>query len=434
MPWMRRFERDLGGLDMRSEWEKVKIADICKFQNGFAFKSSEFSNTGIPVIKIKEIKDGEIKFFRDSAFINVDLNKYEAYQVEQGDVLFALTGDPVSKNNPLSWVGRVSKYRGNRICLLNQRVCKVLTNETRISKDYLFYYFRIFDNFFSLAAKATGSANQANISTKTIEATSLLLPPLSEQRAIVSSLSCLDDKIEINNKINANLEEQAQAIFKSWFVDFEPFQSGEFVDSELGRIPRGWRVGILSDIAEITMGQSPKGDSYNKISEGTIFFQGRGEFGNRFPTNRLYTTEPKRMAKKNDILMSVRAPVGDINVAKEDCCIGRGLAAIRSNSKHQSFLLYLLYNMKSRLDKYNGEGTVFGSINKKDLHGMKVIIPHVEVLNEYESVIQSIDKKIFTLSQQNKTLTGLRDTLLPKLMSGEIVVPVLDDELLKNNG
>ena len=123
---------------MRSEWKKVKIADVCSFQNGFAFKSTEFSKSGIPIIKIKEMKDGEIKFFRDSAFIDDDIDKYGAYKVENGDILFALTGDPVSKNNPLSWVGRVSKYRGNAVCLLNQRVCKALVDELKISKDYLY--------------------------------------------------------------------------------------------------------------------------------------------------------------------------------------------------------------------------------------------------------------------------------------------------------
>ena len=417
---------------MRSEWKKVKIADVCSFQNGFAFKSTEFSKSGIPIIKIKEMKDGEIKFFRDSAFIDDDIDKYGADKVENGDILFALTGDPVSKNNPLSWVGRVSKYRGNAVCLLNQRVCKALVDELKISTDYLYYYFRIFENYFALASKATGSANQANISTKTIEAINLLLPPLLEQRAIVATLSCLDEKIELNKKISTNLEAQAQAIFKSWFVDFEPFQNGEFMDSELGQIPKGWRVGILSDIAEITMGQSPKGYSYNESGEGTVFYQGRGEFGNRFPLTRLYTTEPKRTAKKNDILMSVRAPVGDINVAKEDCCIGRGLAAIRSNSNHSSFLLYLLFNMKAKLNIYNGEGTVFGSISKKDLHGMKIVIPQTEVINEYENIIQSVDKKIFNLNQQNKVLAELRDILLPRLMNGEIKVSISNEKAVEN--
>ena len=119
--------------------------------------------------------------------------------------------------------------------------------------------------------------------------------------------------------INQNLEAQAQAIFKSWFVDFEPFQDGKFVDSELGPIPKGWQVGTLQDIAQITMGQSPSGDSYNEDGDGCVFYQGRAEFGSRFPTRRLFTTSPKRMAQAGDVLLSVRAPVGDLNLSYENC-------------------------------------------------------------------------------------------------------------------
>ena len=139
-----------------------------------------------------------------------------------------------------------------------------------------------------------------------------------------------------------------------------------------------WYPGVLSDIAEITMGQSPSGSSYNDDGIGTVFFQGRAEFGFRFPTIRLYTTEPKRMARKNDVLMSVRAPVGDLNVAHEDCCIGRGLGAIHSKDNHQSFVLYTMYSLRKELDVFNGEGTVFGSINRDALNSMPIRIPPKE--------------------------------------------------------
>ena len=185
---------------------------------------------------------------------------------------------------------------------------------------------------------------------------------IEPQKRIARILSSLDGKIEVNNQINRNLEEQAKAIFKSWFVDFEPFKDGKFVDSELGQIPEGWRAGRLSDIADITMGQSPNGDSYNEVGTGTVFYQGRGEFSDRFPIRRLYTTEPKRMAKAGDVLLSVRAPVGDINVANEDCCIGRGLAAISAKKGYSSFLLYTLKMNQAQFDQYNGAGTVFPTV------------------------------------------------------------------------
>jgi type I restriction enzyme S subunit len=186
-----------------------------------------------------------------------------------------------------------------------------------------------------------------------------------------------------------------------------------------------WTEGTLSDIADITMGQSPSGSSYNENGNGIIFFQGRAEFGFRFPTVRLYTTEPKRMACVNDTLMSVRAPVGDINVAHTDCCIGRGLAAIHSNN-HQSFVLYTMRSLKKQLDVFNGEGTVFGSINQNSLNKMPLLIPSNEKINEFEEAVAPMDAAIRNNYDESCRLEQLRDSLLQKLISGEIDVSRID--------
>lgn len=225
---------------------------------------------------------------------------------------------------------------------------------------------------------------------------------------------------------NQNLEQQAQAIFKSWFVDFEPFRDVKFVDSELGPIPAGWRVGTLEDIADITMGQSPKGESYNENSVGTVFYQGRAEFIDRFPVSRLFTTEPKRMATSGDVLLSVRAPVGDMNIASEPCCIGRGLAAIHAKHCFTSFVFYTMQTLRQELDKYNEEGTVFSCINKDSLNALKVIIPPESIISVFEERTSPLDRKYFVGIEENMRLTKLRDTLLPKLMSGEINVSEVD--------
>jgi type I restriction enzyme S subunit len=166
-----------------------------------------------------------------------------------------------------------------------------------LSKFFLYYLLsddRFFD-YSSLTVKGTKMPRGDKAAIM-----NYLVPniPLPTQQAIAATLSCLDDKIALNSRINANLEVQAQAIFKSWFADFEPFKNGEFVDSELGRIPTGWREGALKDVATVTMGQSPKGSSYNESGQGMVFYQGRAEFGWRFPMNRLFTTQPKRIAKK----------------------------------------------------------------------------------------------------------------------------------------
>lgn len=187
-----------------------------------------------------------------------------------------------------------------------------------------------------------------------------------------------------------------------------------------------WTSGVLSDIAIVTMGQSPKGDTYNEDGNGTVFFQGRAEFGFRFPTRRLYTTDPKRMAHKNDALMSVRAPVGDMNVAYEDCCIGRGLGSIRSKDGHQSFVLYTMFDLRDELNVFNGEGTVFGSINRDALNSMPIIIPPQKIMDQFEAIVSPMDTNIRNNYEEICHLETIRDDLLPRLLSGEIDVSSLD--------
>ena len=231
------------------------------------------------------------------------------------------------------------------------------------------------------------------------------------QKKIARYLEMFDDKIELNNAINKNLEQQAQAIYQQMFID-NPNSD--------------WIEGSLSDIADITMGQSPSGSSYNEEGIGTIFFQGRAEFGFRFPTIRLYTTEPKRMARANDTLMSVRAPVGDLNVAHTDCCIGRGLAAIHSQTNHQSFVLYTMYSLKKQLDVFNGEGTVFGSVNRNSLNDMPILIPSDKAIEEFERIVAPMDTAICNNYDEICRLQAIRDALLPRLMSGELDVSDID--------
>lgn len=180
----------------------------------------------------------------------------------------------------------------------------------------------------------------------------------------------------------------------------------------------------LADFANVTMGQSPAGSSYNEAGIGTIFYQGRAEFGWRYPTQRLSTTEPKRMAKAGDVLMSVRAPVGDLNLAYEDCCIGRGLAAIHCD--YPSYGLYLMRSLHKKLYAYNGEGTVFGSINGKALNGLPIALPNNAAIRAFEKEATPIDTQIRNNEVESRALVTLRDTLLPKLMAGEIDVSKVD--------
>ena len=217
----------------------------------------------------------------------------------------------------------------------------------------------------------------------------------------------LSPLVRVIQAVNDNLQQQAMSLYAEMFLN----SSDSNVTS-----------GTLSDIAVITMGQSPSGSSYNEDGVGEVFYQGRAEFGFRFPKRRLFTTEPKRMAETGDVLLSVRAPVGDLNVAYERCCIGRGLGAIHSKTGHSSFILYTMFALRSQLDVFNGEGTVFGSINRDALNAIPIDIPPVTEIDQFEVVAHPIDELIRANYEENCRLEAIRDSLLPKLMSGEIDV------------
>ena len=186
-------------------------------------------------------------------------------------------------------------------------------------------------------------------------------------------------------------------------------------------IPANWKLGVLSDIAEITMGQSPSGNSLNETI-GTVFYQGSSDFGAMYPEERVYTSAPNRMAQSGDTLISVRAPVGAINVAYEDCCIGRGLAAIRGKSENTHFIRYLLKSNACFFSRANGAGTTFGSITKDDLFSMPVIIPQSATILSFERIAQKQESLMHTIAAEIRQLTQLRDWLLPMLMNGQATI------------
>ena len=270
---------------------------------------------------------------------------------------------------------------------------------------------------------------------------SATIPPPSEQRRIAHILGTLDKKIELNRQMNETLEAIARAIFKSWFVDFDPVRAklegrkpagmdsetaalfpAEFQDSAVGKIPKEWEVTTVNEVFNLTMGQSPPGSTYNEDENGSPFYQGRKDFGFRYPTRRVYCSAPTRFAEKGDTLVSVRAPVGDINMAKEKCSIGRGLAAIRHKTGSRSYTYYTMQSLKDVFSVYEGYGTVFGAIKKADFQTLSQLKPSNEIIEAFERLVYPFDQSIENNDNQSQTLSQIRDTLLPKLLSGEIRV------------
>ena len=373
------------------------------------------ANTGADAIKkapilneptnLRCLRIGDVSQKRDFSmwgYTKTSKMDYERYKLHKGDSIIARTGNTIG----------VCTYIEDDIeSVYNNGLIRLTAKKELARERFLFYLIRSTACQDYIQSIAYGTSTQPNMKIKDFLNFEIIVPTLEIQDKIIAIVDKIEKKIQVNTEINNNLEQQAQTIYQQMFID---------------NARSDWAEGTLSDIADITMGQSPSGSSYNEDGTGTIFFQGRAEFGFRFPSVRLYTTEPKRMARSNDTLMSVRAPVGDLNVAHMDCCIGRGLAAIHSKSHHQSFVLYTMFSLKKQLDVFNGEGTVFGSINRNSLNDMPIFIPSDDILDEFERIVAPMDLTIRNNYDENCRLQDIRDTLLPRLMSGELDVSDID--------
>ena len=234
------------------------------------------------------------------------------------------------------------------------------------------------------------------------------LPDYDEQVRIGDMLYNIECKIRKNKEINDYLCAQLQILFSYLF--------------NISVMPESWTQGVLADIANITMGQSPSGESFNTQGNGYPFYQGSTDFGTIFPAKRMYTDKPSRYAAVFDTLLSVRAPVGSLNIAYENCCIGRGLASIHGKYDNNIFVRYLLKNNKWYFDNINNNGTTFGSITKDYLFEMPVVIPDGKSIAMFEQKSSLIERQIYENEQQTRKLQNLRDWLLPMLMNGQATI------------
>jgi type I restriction enzyme S subunit len=404
-------------------------------------KSDCYVPAGVPVIRGTNISDT-----RDLVGEMVYITPEKAEEV-QSSIIFA---DDLffPHRGSIGLVGIVPRNGAPRY-VQSSSMMKLTCDRSQVEPLYLFYFFRSAQGRQELLKNAstvgTPGIGQPLSSLKAIH---VPYPPLAEQKAIAAVLGALDDKIELNRRMNATLEAMARALFQSWFVDFDPVRAKldgrppsnldpataalfpeQLEDSPLGHIPKGWTAGTVVEGFNLTMGQSPPGDTYNEEGNGLPFYQGRTDFGFRFPTRRIYCTAPTRFAKPGDTLVSVRAPVGDINMANEECCIGRGVAAVRHKSGATSFTYHSMANLYPDFARFEAEGTVFGSINKDSFEKLRFVIPPDEIIAAFERQAGPLDEQIRTLENQSRTLATLRDTLLPKLLSGELSMAGLESKL-----
>ena len=304
------------------------------------------------------------------------------------------------------------------------------------SDEYFAYYLSRLPEFRTFAVhRMSGTSGRQRVNWQSL--TEFEFPSIVShlRESIGSILAALDDKIDLNRRMNETLEAMARTIFKDWFIDFGPTRAKAegctpYLSPELWDLfpdalddegkPFGWRVSKLSGSFHLTMGQSPPRSTYNNDGKGLPFFQGRTDFGFRYPENRRYCTAPTRTAEREDTLVSVRAPVGDLNMAWEKCCAGRGVAALRHISGSRSFTYYSAWAIQEILRQYEHTGTVFGAINKRQFEALNVVEPPPDIISLFEREVEPLDECIRKNVAECRTLIQTRDLLHPKLISGEI--------------
>lgn len=407
------------------EWKEVKLGDVCEIITGFPFPGKKYSKEGIRVVRGDNVTIGNLRWDteKDKRW-NEPFDKTEYYSLQVNDIVIGMDGSRVGKNK-----ARIKEE--DLPLLLAQRVACVRNNELA-EQDYLYY--NIFSKKFVDYVNSihTGSAIP-HISQKQIEDYKILLPNIEDQRRIASILSSLDRKIELNNKINADLEEMAQAIFKNWFVDFEPFKDGKFVDSELGMIPEGWKVGRADDFYQINIGKTPprkehKWFSTNPADKIWVSIANMGNSGIFISDSSEYLTKEAVdshniiMVPRNTILLSFKLTVGRVAIADKELTTNEAIARfILSDDKYMEYLY--LYLKKYDYNSLGSTSSIATAVNSKTIKGMQMLQPSDKIIDAFHIQVNPIFEKIRSLTKENSRLSLLRDTLLPRLMSGELEIP-----------
>ncbi|WP_339907201.1 restriction endonuclease subunit S [Symmachiella dynata] len=430
-------------------WPRARLGEFANVQGGFAYPSKEFCDDGVPVLKIKNVRFRDVDTTEVACVSQSLADETTRYYVQHGDILISLTGS--GPNQPNSMVGRVARFNGaSERFLLNQRIGRfVITKPMELESQYLYYVLTDQAYQIELVHSATGSANQANISSSQIGRLEIPLPPLPEQKAIAHILGTLDDKIELNRRMNATLEGLARALFKSWFVDFDPvrakmdgrpsegmdaetaalFPDG-FEDSELGPVPRGWRVCKISEIGRVVCGKTPS----TKVSE---------YFGNDVPFitipdmhGNVFVTRPKKLLSQHgaasqnkktlpagSICVSCIATPGLVVITTEESQTNQQINSIVPQKAGETYFWYwTLSGMRDEIRAGGSGGSVLTNLSTGRFSAMQVLSPSTRIRRRYHESVSPVFSRYLHNQRQTELLSTIRDTLLPKLLSGEISV------------
>ena len=399
-----------------SEWRDVPLRDLChSVQYGVTASAAKDRNEGPRLLRITDIVPPRIDW-ESVPVCDLPETKIAKYQLHQGDIVVARSGSvgyaklvdhPPRRAVFASYLVRFQVQEGIDSRYVGQVVQSTAYREFVIAH--------------------AGGAAQPNANAKTLGAFPVPIPTLPTQRRIAAVLSTFDELIEINQRRIELLEDLARSLYREWFVRFRfpGHEDATFVDSTRGEIPERWTVRRLDAIAAIIMGQSPKSEFYNEIGEGLPFHQGVADYGDLLPTHRKYCTLESRTADAMDLLCSVRAPVGRLNLADERLVIGRGLSGIRRVDHNQALLLEQLRSPLGEEDSL-GSGTIFKAINKEQLGGLPIVEPAADIGSAFELTARPMLDERVQRTLQNRQLATTRDLLLPRLVTGRLDISHID--------
>jgi type I restriction enzyme, S subunit len=441
---------------MAGEWEQAIVGDVFELVNGFAFKTKDFIEVGVPVIKIKNVKAG---FFKEHQFSYVSSDFLESKSekvARHADLLISMSGNRHDGSSE-TWVGKVAFFRNKQTYLINQRVGALrLKNNSQFEARYMGYLLSEWKYQKLFISIATSSGGQANLSPKQILGSPLQYPPLAEQKAIAHILGTLDDKIELNRRMNETLEEMARTLFKSWFVDFDPVRAkldgrqpagmdaetaalfpAEFQDSELGKIPKGWEVKKLGEETVVDRGLSYKGKflaedgmpmhNLNSIFEGgeykkkgIKFYSGDYRERHKIRVGDLVIANTEQ--GHNRLLIGFAALIppfwGQEGIFSQHLY---KLVARESSHLTSNYLCHFInYPRNQQIISGYANGTTVNMLPADALQKPTVLIPTKDLVNKFSDVDVQIRKKCLVNQEHSQSLASLRDTLLPKLLSGEL--------------
>ncbi len=373
--------------------ELAKLRDHVDLVAGFAFASKDYSESDgdVRLLRGDNVAQGSLRWQNAKRWPASDASAYAAYELAEGDVVLAM-------DRP--WIEAGLKFArvdaDDLPALLVQRVARLRARET-MDQDFLYYLLATRAFTRHIVGVQTGTA-VPHISARQILDFDFVLPLIEQQREATTVLGALDEKVRLNKRLINHLDALSLATFR--------------------HLTRAAETVALATVAEVLMGASPPGDTYNTEAVGLPFYQGTRDFGLRYPSVRIYCSAPTRTASSGDVLFSVRAPVGVINVAMEDCCIGRGVAGIRSVQAAPETLLQALRHSARAWQQYDAQGTVFGSINAKQLRNAGIVWPASDHLAHVEAAVAPMTDRLRLAHEQNLRLAGLRDALLHRLVVG----------------